>query len=317
MSIGPLRPITPPPATPPLHSLVASAQLVNETDNRWQAGMTWIPETCGVTWGVWDPCPIDSSGAPATGTNFKSVAGAGAAVQKYSPFTVELESTCNAAMYQMDLEARARRQLEAYTPRAVELEFWTGSLRPDNFSLVRGTPTTLVDVTQDRANPGAFGIVDNGAMVTDGQGLDLLGAALRSANAGSRGMIHAPAHIVERWARRQYLKEDGPRLITRARGDIVVAYTGTDSSGPQGLASGARVATRAQAWIYATGMCQLRLSDTEVYAGMPTAAGGSAGAFVASDNRIRYRVERTAAVTTEGCASFACRVPGVTGDAGL
>lgn len=308
MSVGPLRPVPPPPATPPLHSLVASAQPVNETDDRWLAGITWAPETCGVEWGVWDPCPIDDAGHAATGTNYKSEAGGGAPIQVYSPFTVELESTCNAAMFQMDLEARARRQLEAYTPRAVELEFWTGSLRPDNFSLVRSTPATVVDVTQDRANPTAFGVVGSTSVPSpDEEALVLLASALRSANAGSRGMIHASSALVERWATKNFLKEDGARLVTKARGDVVVAYTGTDSSGPQGLSTGNRVATTAQAWAYATGMCMLRLSPVEVYA-------NTMGEILDHrDNRIRYRVERSAAVTTEGCASFAVLCQGIGG----
>lgn len=307
MSLVPEKPTTPPPVTPAAHSLLVSALPVTENDDRWLGGLVWVPEVCGVSAGVWDPYPVDEAGDPLPpGDNYKSEPVDGAEQVYYHPFTVELESVCSASLHQADLKARALRQLEAYTPTMVEGEFWDGTLRAQNFSLVRSTPATSVNPTELASAGSAVsgGVV--GTAVTPETALALLTTGLSKCSGGNRGFIHAPAALVELWTAGGGLRDDGPRLVTKGRGDIVVAYSGGTGRGPGGSS-----ASLASMWAYATGPVQLRLSGAEVYADMPSSpgprsgAGQSAGAMHTRTNKIRYRVERQAAVTADPCCAFA------------
>lgn len=302
------KPVTPAPQTPPLHGLLASVPPLTENDDRWQMGLIWVPELCNVEYGIWEPCPVDALGQPVDRAEMSSFDDWDEQAQVvYRPFTVEMESGCSSTLMQVDLEGRATRQIEAITPKAVEGEFWDGTISGGNFSLVTGTPNSAVDpiVLHNSGATVTGGIL--GQNVSKDKGLAMLATALAKCAAGSRGTIHAQAGLVEAWTINGYLKEDGPRLITRARGDLVIAYTGGSGKGPHGAATDLN-----NYWAYATGPLQTRLSDPAVYA--PRSPGGRAlpghntGAFTHRLNQIRYRVTREAAVTVDPCCSFAVQV---------
>lgn len=308
MALVPEKPTIPPPVTPAAHSLIVSALPVTETDDRWLGGLVWVPEVCGVAPGVWDPYPVDEAGDPLPpASNYKSNADDvdDVAQVAYHPFTVELESKCGASLHQADLRARALRQIEAYTPTMVEGEFWDGTLRAGNFSLVHGTPSTAVNPTELASSGSAVSGGVIGTAVAPEKALALLTTGLSKCAGGNRGFIHAPAALVELWAAGGGLDTDGARLVTKGRRDIVVAYSGGTGRGPGGSA-----ASLASMWAYATGPVQVRLSSAEVYADMPSSGGRSwpgqsAGAMHTRTNTIRYRVERQAAVTADPCCAFA------------
>ena len=322
MTLSPPTPITPAPATAPRHSLLASGQLVTEDSNRWMGGMEWVPEVCGLGWGVWDPCPLDDEGDPITGrdTYYKSDAGEGADSGVYQPFYVELNSSCHASLHQADLDTRARRQLEAITPLAIEGEFWDGTLRATNFSLRGGTPAQYAwdpspdpVIPHDQIRPGILNpSYDDGATLTavsPSIALRLLTAALARSGVAARGTIHAPAPLVEAWYQNGSLKEDGVRLITKSRGDVVVSYSGGSWSGPSELGEGG-TSDLTGFWAYGTGPVQIRLSEPEILDTPEVAYRRSGGArsYANSVPTIEYRVERVAAVTTDPCLSVAVLV---------
>lgn len=56
MAVAPEAVVDPPATTPPLHSLLSSGVVVNETSDRWEAGFTFQPENC-IEAEVWAPCP--------------------------------------------------------------------------------------------------------------------------------------------------------------------------------------------------------------------------------------------------------------------
>lgn len=308
-TVAPPTPIVPAPATAPRHSLLTSAQIVNEPDDRWMGGMAWVPEVCGLGWSVWDPRPLNDAGATLTGDDrpLKAEAGDGADESIYQPFFIELEADCSAALHQQDLQARARRQLEGITPMALEAEFWDGSLRASNFALVRTpaqyawAPTSAHERIRDGILNPSYSDGSTLTAVSPAVGLKLLSAALARSETPARGMIHAPAPLVEAWNQNGALERDGTRLITRGRGDIVACYSGGSWAGPTAVTGSGEDASTTALWAYATGPVQIRLSEPEPYQTMP-------GAFKRRLNRIAYRIERVAAVTVDPCGTFAVQI---------
>lgn len=298
MTFAPEAIVTPPPATPASHGLIASSVSPTDPDDRWMGGLVWQPELCNVAGGSWVPCPVDANGDPidlidkSSGDDWDPLPAV-----RYTPFVVELESVC-AMLPASELAARAVRQLEAYTPKYVEEAFWTGvSGAPGNFTLAAGT-SNLTYGSAPAAGRAPGGVLAASA-VSAGHALDLLAEGAADGAAGSRAMIHVPARLGERWARLGYLERDGVKLVTRGRGDVVAVYAGSVGSGPVG--HGSATPATDQLWAYVTPMTSVRLSTAELYSQLPES-------LHHRTNKLRYRVERSAAVTTEGCYSAAVLV---------
>jgi hypothetical protein len=119
-------------------------------------------------------------------------------------------------------------------------------------------------------------------------------------------MIHAPTIVVERMSQ-WYLIDDDPgcdteecRLLTRSRNDIVIAGAGYDPL--VGPFAAANELADTEAWVYATGMVDVRLGEPMIY---PETM---AEALDRATNTVTYRGERTAAVNPDGCCMFAVLV---------
>ena len=217
---------------------------------------------------------------------------------QYQPFVVEVPYTCSTWGFQEnDYTGKAMRQLDAGTGKAVEREFWTGELNIANINLQYWTPGGNI------LNPGGWA---DPVAVNVALGLALLEQALASCATGSRGMIHAPAVVIERMAQ-WYLLDDDPgcdedecRLLTRGRGDVVVCGAGYE---PQvGPLAAFHDISPTESWVYATGMVDVRLGEPMIY---PETI---AEALDRATNTITYRGERTAAVNPDGCCMFAVLV---------
>ena len=217
---------------------------------------------------------------------------------QYQPFVVEVPYTCSSWGYEAnDYRGKALRQLAAGTGKAVEREFWTGELNVANINLRWWTPAANI------VNPGGWAAP---VAVNVALGLALLEQALAGCATGSRGMIHAPAVVVERMGQ-WYLIDDDPgcdedecRLLTRSRGDVVVSGAGYDPLVGPFAAVPPIGAT--EAWVYATGMVDVRLGEPMIY---PETM---AEALDRATNTVTYRGERTAAVNPDGCCMFAVLV---------
>ncbi len=218
---------------------------------------------------------------------------------QYQPFVVEVPYTCSSWGYEVnDYRGKALRQLAAGTGKAVEREFWTGELNVANINLRWWTPAANI------VNPGGWAAP---VAVNVALGLALLEQALASCATGSRGMLHAPPVVVQRMAQWYLIDDDSGcdndedcRLLTRSRGDIVVAGAGYDPLVGPFAAVPAPAAT--EAWVYATGMVDVRLGEPMIY---PETI---AEALDRATNTITYRGERTAAVNPDGCCMFAVLV---------
>jgi hypothetical protein len=277
--LGPAVVVAPPPATAPAHNLVTSAlpQPSGEGD-RWQMGFESCPEGC-VTIASWYPgCPV-TGGPP--GAGLKSDATPPPDVVPYTPFMLETPvECCSYGFKSQDYEGRARRQLEAGTPKGLEREFWTGELVPDNPHL---------------ASSGA--VVVPGGPFDPIKALARLNQAIADCSLGGRGMIHATPYLVSIWVHQfGALDEEGPRLVTKVMKNVVVAGTGYPGTGPTGQAAGGTQ------WAYATGMVQVRLGDVVV---IPDTM---AEALDRLSNTVNYRAERVAAASWDTCCHFAVEV---------
>lgn len=218
----------------------------------------------------------------------------------YQPFIVEVPYTCSSWGFEAnDYTGKALRQLAAGTGKAIENEFWSGALNVANINLRFWTPPANI------VNPGGWALP---VAVNVALGLALLEQAVGSCATGGRGMIHAPTVVAERMAQWYLIDDDsGPGgtegdgvLLTRGRGDIVVSGPGYDPAvGPfaavHELAAG-------EAWIYATGMVDVRLGEPMIF---PETI---AEALDRATNTVTYRGERTAAVNPDGCCMFAVLV---------
>jgi hypothetical protein len=320
---SPLAPyivVDPPMPTAPMHSLVASAVQIDDGEDRWEMGFSFWPLNC-VTAAAWYPgCETDPTVSndqtvigPASGGGIdKSTAPTNNPVQLYIPATYETAFNCDSTGFSdINYADRARQQIDSATSNALEFEFWTGTLIPENYNLVADCPATAAGAYGGIVNSMTAGLWN---AVRPQDGLAMLVGALAQCGPGSPGMIHATAEVVEIWAEGLALIVNGPRLISRSRGNVIVSGGGYPGTGPSGLAtqnygSGAgSAASQASpgpgyAWAYATDMVYTRIGDIQV---IPDTLGE---AFVRSTtggrtNTIEFRGERQAAAYCGSCCTY-------------
>lgn len=248
---------------------------------RWEiGGFSITPENC-VESSVWDP---DCATWPIEGKPPLAVAGENSATYNVRPFAIDSVFECDAAGFQVvDFRGRAERQLAAGTSKALEFEFATGTLVPDNPNLVTGAT-----------------VLGGGAAFPAKQAFALLGQYLSNTSHGGVGMIHAPTLVVDEWLQDfggAAIKEQGDRLRSVNRGDVIVSGTGYPGYGPDGI-----VPMVGQAWVYATSPVQYRLGEMFVFPDRISEA------LNRDTNDIEYRAIRQAAVGFDPCRHAAVLV---------
>jgi hypothetical protein len=325
--LAPMIVVDPPMPSAPLHSLVASAVPVDDGEDRWEMGFTFWPYNCVAASAWFAGCEVlptvgndeTTVGPAAGGLINKSNAPLNNPVQVYFPPTLETAFKCDATGWEdINYAERARLQMEQATSNALEFEFWTGTMVPENYNLVGDCPGLAA------APGGCSGILNPTASglwtaVKPQDALALLVGALAGCASGAPGMIHAPSQIVELWAESFALIQNGPRLMTKTRGNVIVSGGGYPGTGPAALATAtipgqsagsaaAQVTPGPGAyWCYATDAVVTRLGEIEVIpdnigeAFVRTANGGRT-------NTIEFRAERQAAAYCGACATFAVLV---------
>lgn len=249
--------------------------------NRWEiGGFSITPENC-VESSTWDP---DCAAWPAGPKPLLAVAGVNAQTYHVRPFAIDTVYSCDAAGFQaVDFRGRVERQLAASTSKSMEFEFATGTLVPGNPNLVTGAT-----------------VLGGGAAFPANQAFALLGQYLSNTAHGGIGMMHAPTLVVDEWLQNfggAAIKEQGDRLRSVNRGDIIVSGTGYPGHGPSGI-----VPTPGQAWVYATSPVQYRLGATMTFPERLSEA------FNRATNDIEYRAIRQAAVGFDPCRHAAVLV---------
>lgn len=314
LGTGAIRTIAEPfPATPAMHGLLASAYEVttalvsgdgmfldrqdpalleslkrtnpdayDQIMRRWEiGGYSITPENC-VESTTWDPdCAAWTVSKPQLqATDADNRPGP----YNVRPFAIDSVFECDASGFQVvDFRGRVERQLAAGTSKAMEYEFATGTLVPANPNLVTGAT-----------------VLGGGAAFPAAQAFALLGQYLSNTSHGGIGMLHAPTIVVDEWLQDfggAAIKEQGDRLRSVNRGDIIVSGAGYPGHGPEGI-----IPDVGQAWVYATSPVQYRLGEIFVF---PERLGE---ALDRAKNNIEYRAIRQAAVGFDPCRHAAVLV---------
>lgn len=271
--------VTPVPVGAPRHSLLTSVAVVNETDNRFENGIRWLPEQC-LGGHVFDLCinsddintPIGMPG-DTLGDSF------GVAV------TLECGTITSRTL---DLEARARRFLAASESRLVANTLWNGLSVPDHFM-------------NYLARDGDVDELNSGSATDPVRALADLETALAGCRNGGQGVIHASRQTATYWQHHNLLFKEGALLRT-AFDTLVVADEGYDGSAPDGTD-----ATAGNAWAYATGMVQVHRGPMQMIA--PTETTQS------EKNKMRVTAWRPFAVQFDPCCHIGINVDHCAADA--
>lgn len=285
-----------PQFTPLRYGLLSAAQVIDQADPHWQAGVKFLPDPCGPDQSVVVHCV---AGGPATGIG-KTPTVTGTPASAAEPFSVYAFTDCAPVGWGDDLgdlKARTSRALDRGEARAVERAFWTGAATSAGVVLPH-----LAEDTAVFANPdGAVQVeLQSAAISVSGVPLGVVEAfgqlegALASCY-GGEGVIHVPAQAAAYLSHFNLATAQGPQLRTLA-GNRVALYSSNSKTGPAGTDAAA-----GRAWFYATGAVVARRSP-------PKPLGVTPGDFVGkADNDTVYIVERTYVIDWD-CCHFAAEV---------
>lgn len=310
--LGPDAIVEPIEATPPLHGLLSTAiEARDPAGTRWEMGFSFAPWACS-NGGVWVPCETvveEGIGLGGSGSGSgEQVKASGAAEDfvTFVPFVVWDERTCDPKTFQVvDYRGQAVRRLEASRHKQVEYEFWTG-LQMNQATLPNGAPVSNMSLTNSVGldqilNPGPAQTPTPVALNT---ALRLLTQALANCAQGSRGMLHATPYVAEAWAEEGYIKEEGGKLMTLTRGNLIVDGGGYPGTGPNVLLVDPASSNPDLVWVYATGMVNWRLSEIMA---IPD-ENEIREALDRRINEVTYRAEQFAAAVWDDCCTFAVLV---------
>ena len=271
---------------PPL--VAAPYGLINEwtlqpDDVRWEGGVGFESLACAAKIDLWGICTPDGiTVADGTG-NERGV---------YAPaFAITATDTCTSTFgsdFRERAESRARELLEAATPKAVESEFkwgWQSSSAAPAGRWLTGPLTQVVDATGLKADCAAALLLDAYAGCSYGGGAVLHaspGAAYRlDTNLGADFTINGePAHK--------------DTLYTDSGVPVIV--------GAGYAPNGSELAPWDGNWMFVTGPPMVWLGEIQVY------PDNIDQAVNVATNDIRFKAERLAAVTFDGCCVFAAKV---------
>lgn len=263
-TFGPPVFIDGPPPSPPALTLVGAARAVAATDDRWINGAAIWPYPRDLP-DVFDPCQPSSSAGHAKDAGTATTEETFAAWDVLEGISCTTRSIRNPAEWQ----ARVKVALEAYEHWAIEREFWSAALKPDNPHLAQTTGNT---------------ILNSGTAVSPIQAVARLEQAI--ADAGGNGVIHVRPAIFSLLPADQ-VTVDLSRGIAKTRlGTIVVPGVGYTGSKPDGTPPTNTVDTA-----YATGPIEIRRSDVEILPESMSAATDRA------HNLTTFRAERHVLIT--------------------
>lgn len=277
MGAGAKARVTAPPVLPPTFSLIRAARdalgrAQQGQDDRWENGITYLPQACTVG-DPFDPCDITPSvDAPDV-----------AATVEAEPMALWATDPCISVFEPYgDKAARARQLLAACESKQLAGEFWGGTLAQasgwDNPFLANNDANT----------------VSNGALA-EANALSCLEDALASCGCG-RSMIHATPGVVTMW-RSFHLVERVGNLLVTVNDTIVVPDAGYDGSGPDGQA-----AADGSVWAYGTGLVDVRLGNVQV---VPDSVAGGVDRSV---NNLEVRAQRLGLATFDPCCHVAVEI---------
>lgn len=282
MATGPARVIDAPLLTPPPNGLLRSATVIDEEALHFGSALEWPAENCADLI-IRDPC----------GTAAKPITANHPGTIRYDAFLVDAYDTCSAFAYQAaDYEGRARRALAARETKAVESEWWTGTLFAANPHLARGGYAGT--------NGPATTTLAGGTAQSLAIGLALLVQYLADLNGGT-GMIHARPYLAELWFSHFLIWRDNSGKLWTGNGNLIVPGAGYPGTSP----TGAAISTTSE-WAFATDAVEVHRGPVEVFA--PRSPQQLAEVLDRTTNTVTVRAERLYALTTNGCVNAAVNI---------
>ena len=257
--------------SPPSISLLNSAIVEDETDERWVNGLRYIGESPS-TGEVFNLCGsftknVAAASTPLTGT----------------PYGVVAQDTCSTIGFRTrDFQARATRQLLAVESRVIAHELWTNSLGL-NPALADPLDVVVTGTTSPESLLYAIGTIEQAFYAVSSQ----------------RAMIHMRPNILEaiQSLTGSALRREGNVYFT-AMDSVISADRGYPGTGPTGQA-----VSTTQEWIYLTTMVQIRHSPVMV---VPT---GISEAVLRTQNEVTFFAERAvSAIWDYNTPTFALNV---------
>lgn len=236
---GPFKPVRNPVASPPRYGLLVSAPTVTEADDHWVNGIVFVPDWCE------DGSDVDNTDC---GVSTADPTPEGCAADPVENTPVRLWASRNLGTFNPqseEIRERTRARLLQVSSTLAEQEFWSGASGAGNAHLNDATATILNSSTATPANQGAA----------------LLGREAGQANFGSRCMMHARSDVVTMLVQQLYLRKEG-NLYLDPLDNIWVPGVGYDGSGPNAVA-----ADDDTAWVYATPMAYVRITDPDIEEG--------------------------------------------------
>lgn len=276
-------PITAPPATPPVYSLVGALRQLGRIRAALPDGWVFDPEQC----------PPDRGGIEeldCEGNTSELLAEDNPGLVAGDSFIVWAADRCSTLGWKArDYVGRAQRQLAAVESYFIAQAFAEG-------------PGYL---TQHSLDDAAATVVSSATGVDVASGLVLLEAALAEAARGQQAMIHVTMGQLDRLAEANMITRDAG-LWRTANGNVVIADAGYSGAGPDG-ADGE--------WIYATSMIELAMGEPEIIPGTLETAQAWAQAMNRAINDVEVRSQRIATFVWDECVHLAVRVDSTVGAA--
>jgi hypothetical protein len=258
----------------------------DDWEGAWRGGIQWRPTGCfGAE--AWDP---NCANFPKAN---KSTPPTIPAVYQTDTFVIETSYGCKLVGNLNDVVTDGYKtivleQLENGTPKALEFQFWTGTLGSRMQSL-DSSATEITGLT-------SAATIVTGSTIFDRQiGLAMATKQIASCGGGIRGMVHAPAWLVLLWIGDGLVIEKDGYLVTAGREDRVVAGSGYPGTGPSGVAA----VTGLDTWIFATGPVEVYLADGEVIGDKIS------DWFNRANNDFEIRAERQALIRFDPCCHSA------------
>lgn len=225
-------------SVPPRQSLLTSADIISDEDDRWVGGYYWEPEQAY----VYKQAYMASGDYMANCTEFLQVPPYPDSycdpveVKPFLIFATESASTFDRK--NRDFYGRATRKLLASEPWMIEYNFMTGA--------VSGSPYVL-----DPAN--SIQTVTSGPLAP-WHALANLEQAVKESEymTGERVMIHVRPHVLIELAASTLIRKEGNLWLT-PMDSIIVPGWGYPGTGPDG-----EPVTVGSEWIYATGHVEIR-----------------------------------------------------------
>lgn len=229
--------------------------------------------------------------APSSNTTGGSGVYTNASIVTVIPYVIETMDTCSSFGFtERDFKGRALRWLDNATPRAIEAEFWTGTL-----AQAKGYPNNYL--TMGSANPNWQNLTP-GTIPSIARGMQILEDALAQCGLGGQGMIHCQAQTAPNLLSSRRVG----KLLLDIFDNIVVPGVGYTGTGP-----GNSTPTTGTSWIYATDLVMVRTQDEgTVYPdsfeeALDRGEGGQ-------PNTITFRAERFGVAYADFQCFFGCQV---------